>query len=574
MLLDGGLLDGVDPAARLDLGRWPRDAAHRAGGHRQPARPAGPGRPGGAPGRRRGRRAVLGRCRWRRRWGGRWSGSSGRWTACNAATWCTSSPPRRWPASPSTGSGTSWCATSATSGCPGPSGCCATSAPPTGWRSSPTAGSTTWPRCWPTIAGRPTRSPGPSGWTPPRTPRRRGPRCTGRPAGRTSCTRWTPPPTLVGRALALDVGPDPALELFDAELAFYPGRRRLPGRRGARAPDRARRAADRERRPDRRGARLDAARHRRLESGRPVRRRCTAWTGRSASTADLPDSPGEGGRPAGAGPGAHAQRRDRAGVRGGAGGGRPRRAACSCARSRPTPGSPWRWRGTWPATPQAFAELAEVTEHCRVDRLTSRRRAVQNLAWASQEEGDLAGSARLVDEQRTLDLGGGHSLATSFADQWARCVLRGSTGRAGAGAWPPESTRRPTAEWDLHIVAVSGWMRGAAPTSRAATPQRPMPGRTPGRRSDVERASGRGAARRSGFHRVLRSTLAHAALCRAVQGRRDEAMRAARRAGRGLGADPDDPVRRVGAGGRATSPRCSARTPPGWCTACSTGRPG
>ncbi|MFJ6196305.1 hypothetical protein [Micromonospora sp. NPDC092111] len=33
------------------------------------------------------------------------------------------------------------------------------------------------------------------------------------------------------------------------------------------------------------------------------------------------------------------------------------------------------------------------------------------------------------------------------------------------------------------------------------------------------------AARRSGFHRVLQSTLAHAALCQAVRGRRTEAMR-------------------------------------------------
>ncbi|MFJ6196306.1 adenylate/guanylate cyclase domain-containing protein, partial [Micromonospora sp. NPDC092111] len=120
----------------------------------------------------------------------------------------------------------------------------------------------------------------------------------------------------------------------------------------------------------------------------------------------------------------------------------------------------------------AYAELAEVAEHCRVERLASRRRAVQNLAWAAQEEGDLARSARLVDEQRSLDLGGGHSLATSFADQWARAYYAGEW--VAALEMATESTRRPTAEWDLHIVAVSGWMRalraGVAPADRASRP--------------------------------------------------------------------------------------------------------
>ncbi|MEH0937368.1 ATP-binding protein [Micromonospora psammae] len=157
---------------------------------------------------------------------------------------------------------------------------------------------------------------------------------------------------------------------------------------------------------------------------------------------------------------------------------------------------------------EAYGELTEVAEHCRVERLTSRRRAVQNLAWAAQEEGDLTGSARLVEEQLSLDLAGGHSLATSFADQWARAYYAGDW--VAALEMAAESTRRPTAEWDLHIVAVSGWMRAL---------------RTPpgvGEPDHVARALA--AARRSGFHRVLRSTLAHAALCRAVRGLRDEAM--------------------------------------------------
>ncbi|MEV6798121.1 adenylate/guanylate cyclase domain-containing protein [Micromonospora rifamycinica] len=208
---------------------------------------------------------------------------------------------------------------------------------------------------------------------------------------------------------------------------------------------------------------------------------------------------------------------------------------------------------------QAYAELTEVAEHCRTDRLACRRRAVQNLAWAAQEEGDLARSARLVDEQRSLDLAGGHGLATSFADQWARAYYAGDW--VAALEMAAESTRRPTAEWDLHIVAVSGWMRalsaGGEPAGGASRPAPVGGGPADAGAVDGGTAVGAGAvddgtadggtadggtvdggtagpdlvakalvaARRSGFHRVLRSTLAHAALCRAVGGRTDEAMR-------------------------------------------------
>ncbi|MFI5832828.1 ATP-binding protein [Micromonospora sp. NPDC051300] len=156
----------------------------------------------------------------------------------------------------------------------------------------------------------------------------------------------------------------------------------------------------------------------------------------------------------------------------------------------------------------AYAELAEVTEECRVERLTSRRRAVHNLAWALQEEGDLAGSARLVDEQRSLDLAGEHGLTVSFSDQWTRSYYSGDWTTALRLA--EGTTRRPTDEWDQHIVAISGWIRALGDDPAA------------GGDDLVDQALV--AARRSGFHRVLRSTVAHAALCRAVQGRRDEAL--------------------------------------------------
>ncbi|MFE9919011.1 adenylate/guanylate cyclase domain-containing protein [Micromonospora sp. NPDC005553] len=324
---------------------------------------------------------------------------------------------------------------------------------------------------------------------------------------------------LVGRALALDVGADPALELFDAELAFYrdgdaflvAGGTDLLSRLAARLTTS--------------GDRTGAARAWTLLA-------TAAWSraDRSATLhcldqaigiyGDLPDSQEKAGallelarvhmlnaetEPACTAARAAASLAERLQLRE-----VQANARITLAVARYLAGSA-----------EAFPELAEVTEHCRVERLTSRRRAVQNLAWALQEEGDLAGSARLVDEQLTLDLGGEHSLATSFADQWARSYYAGDW--TAALAMAAESTRRPTAEWDLHIVAVSGWMRGLAGAEMVGPdgPDDTAGSDAPG--GDlVEQALV--AARRTGFHRVLRSTLAHAALCRAAQGRRDEAM--------------------------------------------------
>jgi class 3 adenylate cyclase len=164
--------------------------------------------------------------------------------------------------------------------------------------------------------------------------------------------------------------------------------------------------------------------------------------------------------------------------------------------------------------PDGLADLIAATEHCRSQRLTSRRRAVQNLAWALQEEGDIAGSARLIDEQRSFDRAGGHSLATSFDDQFARAYYAGDWDTAlAAGA---ATLRLPTAEWDLHLVAVSGWLRVLRCEPPASSAES-------GTRGADAVAQAIGAARRSGFHRVLFSTLAHAALCRALQGRPSEA---------------------------------------------------
>ncbi len=155
--------------------------------------------------------------------------------------------------------------------------------------------------------------------------------------------------------------------------------------------------------------------------------------------------------------------------------------------------------------PDGFDRLAEITDYCVRHELESRRRALHNLAWAHQEEGDLAANRRLNEELRRLDPAGGHALFTNYADESARAYFAGDwTASVEAAA---ASMRLPTAEWDLHVVAQSAWVR-VLRGDEVADPE-------------IERALA--AARRTGFHRPLLSTLAHSALCRALQGRPDEA---------------------------------------------------
>lgn len=155
--------------------------------------------------------------------------------------------------------------------------------------------------------------------------------------------------------------------------------------------------------------------------------------------------------------------------------------------------------------PTGYSELELLTEHCRDQRLTSRRRVVQNFAWACLEEGDLRRHYRLLAEQRTVDVAGGLSLATNFHGEAAEAYF--------AGDWDTqvraigETMRANAAEWDATSVLTSSWilvLRGEEPDDDA-----------------IEKVLY--YARRSGFHRVLRGAAAHAALCRALQGRAEEA---------------------------------------------------
>jgi class 3 adenylate cyclase/tetratricopeptide (TPR) repeat protein len=158
--------------------------------------------------------------------------------------------------------------------------------------------------------------------------------------------------------------------------------------------------------------------------------------------------------------------------------------------------------------PDGLAQLGEITGHCRRQQLSSRRRAVQNLAWAQMEEGDIAATTRLLDELRGIDLASGHGLATSFDDNAGRSFYAGDWAETINAA--TALMNRPTAEWDLPVVVQSAWLRE-------------LRGEVVGQ---DEVAHVVAAAQRSGFHRVLLATLANAALYHALGGRPDEAVAA------------------------------------------------
>jgi class 3 adenylate cyclase len=156
----------------------------------------------------------------------------------------------------------------------------------------------------------------------------------------------------------------------------------------------------------------------------------------------------------------------------------------------------------------ALEDLADVAEECRRAKLSSWRRAANNLAWAYHEEGDVAASLQLLGEVRAGVRAGGHALFPSYNEQAQNAYMAGDW--PGAIAATTAVMRRPTGEWDLHAIAIGAWMRV-------------MRGEPVGNLSEDPIESVLEGARRSGFHRVLRSALAHAALCRALQGRHAEA---------------------------------------------------
>jgi tetratricopeptide (TPR) repeat protein len=153
-------------------------------------------------------------------------------------------------------------------------------------------------------------------------------------------------------------------------------------------------------------------------------------------------------------------------------------------------------------------ELIAVTEDCRRSQLSSWRRAAGNLSWAYLEEGDVDGAARLNTEIRTIVRSGGHALVLSYNEQAQSAYMSGDWTKAIAAT--AAAMRRPTEDWDPGAIATAAWMRVLRGEAMDSGPDDPI-------------EAVLAAARHSGFHRVLRSAYAHSALCRALQGRTDEA---------------------------------------------------
>ncbi len=153
--------------------------------------------------------------------------------------------------------------------------------------------------------------------------------------------------------------------------------------------------------------------------------------------------------------------------------------------------------------PDGPAELAAVTAHARSHGLVCQRRAMQNLAWATLEEGDLTGHDRILAERDRITNRG--LTLSSYQD---------AVNAFFAGDWQAQidemerTMRLPSNEWDPNAVLTTAWIREIRGEEAA----------------DAAVESILHNARQSGFHRPLRSATAHAALLRALQNRNDDAL--------------------------------------------------
>ncbi|MFC0533820.1 ATP-binding protein [Phytohabitans kaempferiae] len=144
-------------------------------------------------------------------------------------------------------------------------------------------------------------------------------------------------------------------------------------------------------------------------------------------------------------------------------------------------------------------ELREVTAFCRERHLLALPRAVQNLAWATREEGDWVGSDAL--------LGGGTGrgvLATGYSGEAMRAYFAGDFPALLAAA--DAFLHTPTGRWDMQVRGLRSVLRILRGEPHA---------------DDVDEALD--TARGSGFHRPYWTALGLGALCRALDGREREA---------------------------------------------------
>jgi predicted ATPase/class 3 adenylate cyclase len=153
-------------------------------------------------------------------------------------------------------------------------------------------------------------------------------------------------------------------------------------------------------------------------------------------------------------------------------------------------------------------ELYAVTDFCRTQRLLAFPRAVQNLAHAMREEGDWIRSDELLAEGAST-VQGGHTLSTGYSAEAMRAYFAGDFAKLLSAADAFVDT--PDGRWDMAVRGLRACLR--------VLRDEPVP--APDGADDV--ADALATARGSGFHRLRWTTLGLGALCRALEGRRDEA---------------------------------------------------
>jgi hypothetical protein len=170
--------------------------------------------------------------------------------------------------------------------------------------------------------------------------------------------------------------------------------------------------------------------------------------------------------------------------------------------------------------------LEEAVEFCRRHRLPALVRGTRNLSVVLQEEGDLRRSRQLQSESDAAQ-GGRRVLVSNSSEPAEQAFFDGD--------WPAmlhaareflDGQVDETAVWDLQLPALRSWiqvLRGEDPCDAVL--------------KTLEHA------RKSGFRRLLRCAVAHGALCRVLQGERDEATELLRELEENWRAEPVWPSR-------------------------------
>jgi hypothetical protein len=161
--------------------------------------------------------------------------------------------------------------------------------------------------------------------------------------------------------------------------------------------------------------------------------------------------------------------------------------------------------------PDGLVDLQEALRFCRAHQLPSLRRATQNVAYALREEGDRVRSDNLLVAGGPVEItdapGSGDAIQALLAGDWDHFFALADT-----------FLDTPTAEWNLQIRGVRGWMRA-------------LRGDHTGAAQDAALALT--TARSSGFWRLKWTALAHGALCHALLDQRADSEAMLRELGEG-----------------------------------------